>query len=97
MSWVRAVLIATLLVQTTITAEAGFRCYVEDPTGTELNVRTSPGGKVVGKISNRQIVSVIERAEYKGKAWVYISDWEDNDRPVGWVFDNYIQCRKTID
>lgn len=75
----------------------GFRCYVEDPTGTELNVRSSPGGKIVGTVPNRQIVEIADRSSREGKEWVFINDWEENSRPIGWVYSRYIVCRKTID
>lgn len=70
-------------------------CVVSDPTGTLLNVREEPNGRVVGTIANGVWVWVRTRTNARGKAWAYI---HDSDRagtigpPLGWVFDAYLKC-----
>ena len=71
---------------------AATQCRVTDPTGTELNVRTSPNGRVVGTLYNGQRVTVLDRTSAGGKAWVYVGDAALNDQPIGWVFREFISC-----
>jgi hypothetical protein len=66
-------------------------CVVADPTGTPLNIRTSPNGKIVGKISNGESVRISDRTVENGKEWAYISSGAS--RPTGWVFRRFIECR----
>src|SRR5689334_23519987 len=36
-------------------------CVVADPTGTPLNIRTSPNGKIVGRIGNGERVRISDQ------------------------------------
>ena len=73
-------------------ASAQQRCRVMDPTGTPLNVRTSPNGTIVGALPNGLLVSVIDRTvDGRGRAWVYIAR-RASGRPIGWVFREFIAC-----
>jgi Bacterial SH3 domain len=65
-------------------------CVVADPTGTPLNIRSSPNGKIVGKISNGDRVQISDRTVENGKEWAYISN---ASRPMGWVFRRFLECR----
>jgi hypothetical protein len=47
-----------LLFSMGVVGAAADRCKVTDPTGTPLNVRASPGGKITGKLPNGTLVSV---------------------------------------
>jgi Bacterial SH3 domain len=68
------------------------QCRVMDPTGTPLNVRTSPFGRIIGNLPNDMFVNIIDHAiDRTGKAWVYISKSSDG-KPVGWVFREFISC-----
>jgi hypothetical protein len=68
------------------------KCRVVDPTGSPLNVRTSPQGRIVGNLPNDMLVAVIDRAvDRRGKAWVYISKFSDG-KPIGWVYREFISC-----
>jgi Bacterial SH3 domain len=63
-----------------------------DPTGTPLNVRTTPNGHVVGTLNNGIVVTVLDHASDRGgKAWVYVGRYDDN-RPIGWVYREFIDC-----
>lgn len=67
-------------------------CRVLDPTGTPLNVRTSPSGRIVGALRHGMIVTVLDRStDRQGRSWVYVG--REDSTPVGWVYDNYIDCR----
>jgi hypothetical protein len=60
------------------------KCRVMDPTGTPLNVRTAPSGRIIGNMPNDMLVAVIDRAvDRTGKAWVYISKFSDGKPMAG--------------
>lgn len=68
------------------------RCRVTDPSGTPLNVRTAPYGRIIGTIPNGRLVSVIDRArDQQGRPWVYIADARTGE-PIGWVFREFVSC-----
>lgn len=70
----------------------GERCRVMDPTGTPLNVRTAPYGRIVDTLDNGMLVTTRDvTTDRSGRAWVYISDL-DTGKPIGWVYREYIAC-----
>ncbi|MGL5114849.1 MAG: peptide-binding protein [Beijerinckiaceae bacterium] len=73
------------------TAKAS-ECLVSDPTGTPLNVRATPGGRIVGQLLNgswvRMIGTVDDRA---GRRWAELQT-NRFDRTV-WVFREFVSCR----
>lgn len=72
---------------------AATRCYVNDPTGNDLNYRTSPGGKVLGQIANQGGVTIVDQGkDSQGRAWVYIKS-NESDMPLGWVIRSYLKCQ----
>ena len=67
---------------------AGVRiCVVADPSDTPLNVRVTPGGKIIGSLPDGAEVEWLERSS-RNKNWVYIYT------PVmeGYVWANYLRC-----
>jgi hypothetical protein len=66
-------------------------CVVADPTGTPLNIRTSPNGKIVGKVANGERIRISDQTTENGKEWAYISN--PASRPIGWVFRKFLACR----
>lgn len=67
---------------------AGVRiCIVADPSDTPLNVRATPGGKIIGSLPDGAEVEWLERSDHN-KNWVYIYT------PVmeGYVWANYLRC-----
>ncbi len=70
------------------------RCKITDPTGTPLNVRASPNGKILRKIVNGTVVYIEDTSsDSKGRAWVQISQSIGNERKIlGWVFRDFISC-----
>lgn len=97
----RAVLfLSTLLAATlgTVVAQTPSplgRCRVADPSGTPLNLRTSPYGTIVGALPNGLPVGVVDQAtDGRGDPWVLIAG---NDGTIlGWVFRRYLSCPNEI-
>ena len=73
-------------------ATAQQRCTVTDPTGTPLNLRTDPNGRIVGTVRNGQAVRVLDStADGRGRPWVYIAETGTGE-PLGWVFREFVSC-----
>jgi hypothetical protein len=69
-------------------------CRVTDPTGSPLNIRLKPNGKIVARIRNQRIVypQSIIRAD-NGKKWTLIAIEEDHKILVlGWGLREFISC-----
>lgn len=78
--------------ETVVVAELEPPCTVVDPTGTPLNVRDSPNGKVTGTLANGLPVAIIEsRTAANGKDWVRVMD-PQTEKPIGWVFREFVSC-----
>jgi hypothetical protein len=78
------VLSAGLICAGSIESFAQGPCEVMDPTGTPLNVRTSPNGHIVGTLQNGVQVSVLDRAvDRKKQAWVYVGYPENQSDRLG--------------
>lgn len=71
--------------------ERSFRCQVTDPTGTPLNVRSTPNGpKIITTLSNGRRVTPYKVAyDEKNRHWILVGD---DIRPLGWVFGPYVSC-----
>ena len=90
-----AVVLLAGMLNTFSLAHAEDSCRVLDPTGTPLNVRTTPNGHIVSTLVNGTLVSVLDRASDRGgKQWVYVGSSEGN-KPIGWVYRNFIVCPAT--
>jgi hypothetical protein len=73
-------------------AQDGERCKVTDPTGTPLNVRAQPNGKIIGTLANGTLVAILEYApDDNGKPWAKVAHHETK-RPIGWVFREFVSC-----
>jgi hypothetical protein len=70
------------------------RCRVMDPNNTPLNVRTAPGGRIVGTLSNGTLVTILDRSSVGEKTWAYVGKFEDRE-PIGWVYREYLECSVT--
>ena len=89
---VKISVVAALLLVAMLPAAAQQRCRVMDPTGTPLNVREQPGGRVVGQLPNGRLVSAAEQVrDAQGRVWVFLHDPRTGD-PIGWVFREFISC-----
>jgi uncharacterized protein len=83
--------LSTLNIGGATEALAQQRCRVADPTGTPLNVRTAPNGKIVSTLTNGVLVTVLDHSSHRAKAWAYVGGAEDHV-PLGWVFQDYLDC-----
>lgn len=76
--------------------ESEQKCKVTDPTGTLLNVRTEPAGKIIRTIANGRVVVIREYDEdHKGQPWALIYDAKTNKR-IGWVIREFVSCAKQL-
>lgn len=69
-------------------------CKVMDPTGTPLNVRDKPYGRVVNRLPNGREV-YIERIDYdhQNRPWALISGAYNGEyKKWGWVYREFISC-----
>jgi hypothetical protein len=73
-------------------AADGDRCKVTDPTGTPLNVRDSPNGKIVGTLANGALVAIVDRQGRR--QWQALGQIVDakTKQPIGWVFREFVSC-----
>ena len=85
-----------LLVVLVVTAMAvnAQKCEVADPTGTQLNVRAKPNGRIVGKLSNG---SVVWQEDYlydsMGREWLKVGIYRGKKYAVlGYVLKDYLSC-----
>lgn len=73
------------------TAAMAETCVVEDPTGTPLNVRSTPNGPIRGALHNGALVEVLDTtSDTLGASWAYIVPREGGKR--GWVYESYLRC-----
>jgi hypothetical protein len=94
---VAALLLATLISGT---ASACGCCFVNDPTGTPLNVRDKPNGKIIGTVSNKTVVdwdsNNDDMKDSRGRLWRLIFwggiDGQNEGWKEGWVFRKYLMC-----
>lgn len=65
-------------------------CIVADPTGTTLNVRKSPNGKVIGSIQNNKTVKILGLSiDKKGRSWAKV---RGNAGSTGWILRDFVTC-----
>ena len=69
-------------------------CKVTDPTGTPLNVRNAPNGRVIGTLKNNTEVYIEQTAsDDRGRSWAQVSSYRKGRRRIaGWVFREFISC-----
>ena len=78
----------------TLPAKAETICKVTDPTGTPLNVRATPNGKIINRLKNLRKV-YIEQIAYdsQGRQWAKISgSYNGKYRLWGWVIREFVSC-----
>lgn len=68
------------------------RCAVTDPTGTPLNIRETPNGEIIGRVSNGAGVRVVNSSfDERGRPWVLIRP-RGSSQVVGWVYREFVSC-----
>ena len=84
-------LLACLLVVAIATPAEAQTCVVNDPTGTPLNVRTSPNGAILGALYNGAVVQVLKVIfDKRGRSWALVVPLEPGKQ--GWVFGAFLTC-----
>lgn len=82
-------LLAGCLALAATSAFAQTVCVVNDPTGTPLNVRSSPDGSILGALYNGTRVNLLRLvADRSGQSWAYIAPRGPGKN--GYVFYNYL-------
>ncbi|MGL5805977.1 MAG: SH3 domain-containing protein [Xenococcaceae cyanobacterium] len=69
-------------------------CQVTDPTGTPLNVRDRPNGKIINSLKNRREVYIQEISyDNKDRPWAKVGGYDKGAyRTWGWVYREFISC-----
>jgi len=96
----KAIYILTILIViaaftiTNATAQYVQHCVVSDPTGSPLNIRSTPnGGKIVGKLKNGARVAFdTESGDGQDRSWALVWLDKKNAKPLGWVLREYLEC-----
>jgi hypothetical protein len=85
-------LLASMAISQAVRAEKV--CKVTDPTGTPLNVRSSPNGRIVNALLNGREVYIQETAsDEQGRTWALVTgNYRGEYRTWGWVFREFITC-----
>ncbi len=89
---------ASLLILGAVTvalpAKAESVCKIADPTGTPLNVRDQPNGRVINSLRNGREVYIEDTVvDDQGRSWVKIGGYYNNTyRLWGWVFRDFLSC-----
>ena len=86
-----------LLAQVSATAQdRGMeRCKVSDPTGSPLNVRSSPNGKrIVSKLKNGTSIFIEDyRSDREDREWALVRlTGKKVYKPLGWVLKEFLEC-----
>jgi hypothetical protein len=88
-------LLATTALACALTAPAHASlasCVVDDPTGTPLNVRTSPNGPIVGALHNGASVGVVySRMSADHKVWFFVVP--EGPGKSGFVYSQFLDCQ----
>jgi hypothetical protein len=74
--------------------QSGKTCKVTDPTGTPLNARLRPNGKIVNQIKNGRSVYVqsVDR-DNEGKPWLLVAiENKGNYKILGYVLREFVSC-----
>ena len=69
-------------------------CKVTDPTGTPLNIRDTPNGKIINKLRNERDVYITETAyDSRNRPWVYLEGYyQGKYRQWGWAIREFVSC-----
>jgi hypothetical protein len=74
--------------------ESGKACRVTDPTGTPLNARLQPNGKVVNRLRNgRTVYAQSLSTDNEGKPWVLVAIKNQGKYKImGYVLREFVTC-----
>ncbi len=71
-------------------ADGYYQCSVNDPTGTPLNVRAKPGGRVIGTVTNGTRVGLASKEDVGKWRQIMIGRQDGESLIYGWVFKKYL-------
>lgn len=75
-------------------------CTVTDPTGTPLNVREGPNGRILSNLTNGQQVEIIEHRDANGQLWALVAGFDPEagilSEAGAWVFASYVTCKASV-
>jgi hypothetical protein len=87
----RAILVSVMLGLSVVSARADRLCVVADPSGTPLNVRSAPYGRILGALNNGAPVRLLDTSrDDGGRPWAYVAP--RGAGKAGWVYREYIEC-----
>ena len=74
--------------------QAAGRCAVTDPTGTPLNLRAAPNGRILATLSNRQTVQFLDQVyDDRGRPWALVRMAGGGGTGVrGYVYREFVSC-----
>ena len=85
------VLTSLLLGLSVVAARADRLCVVADPSGTPLNVRSGPHGRILGALHNGAAVRLLDSTrDETGRPWAFVAPRHGGRS--GWVYRGYIEC-----
>jgi hypothetical protein len=68
-------------------------CHVTDPNDSTLNIRDAPAGKIVGRLDNERLVSLIEtKRDTTGKVWGSVYARFNNKDYIGFMLASSLRC-----
>lgn len=75
-------------------------CTVVDPTGTALNIRSGPDGKIVGTAAKGTTLEFIDHQNVRGKKWARVGRYDPNtdalDAIDAFLYAAYLDCSGDI-
>jgi hypothetical protein len=81
----------TNIVEPLAAVQEWMPCAVKDPTGTLLNVRAKPNGRVIARLKNDTLVAIDDSTA--GNKWSRISFKKGRKQLTGWVLRDYLGCQ----
>lgn len=85
--------VSTLALSLMLFASNAQACFIQDPSNTPTNVRTSPLGKIKDRLYDDEQVDILRTGYDKnGRKWAYVSYYKYNDYREGWVAFSLISC-----
>ena len=90
----RTVFVTGLVSLALVVPACALDCIVADPTGTPLNIRMSPNGKIVAtarKGTRIQVFEGEEKYDNQNRAWYFVA-LPTSSAPDGYALADYIRC-----
>ena len=94
-------LMISLVAPVALACDGPLVCTVIDPTGTPLNVRENPKGRILATLRKGSQVEVLDHAEVAGQRWALVAKFDSSpetlwDGEGAWVFAAYLRCEADL-